>query len=61
MSGFLHGLIHAAKHERDKGNKERSKGLLLAGLGIIAMPIPFIGLPLLAAGVTKAVRAKEGA
>ena len=37
----------SAHHARQEGNHGLAGGLTLIGLGIITMPIPFIGLPLL--------------
>ena len=53
MKHFLHHLSHQASHERAKGNADGANGMALIGLGILLMPIPVIGLPLLVWGIVK--------
>lgn len=53
LKHFVHHLSHQASRERAKGNAEGANGMALIGLGIVLMPIPVIGLPLLVWGIVK--------
>ena len=52
-----HHMMHALKHQIDrekaKGNTSGANALALIGLGIVLLPVPFIGLPLLIWGIVK--------
>lgn len=57
---FLHHLAHAighqSQHERKHGNSGGANGLAMIVLGIMFLPIPFIGIPLLLIGICKAIK-----
>ncbi len=57
LHNVLHGLAHAAKHERHEGHPERANALCLIGVGVLFLPIPFIGLPMIGYGIYKAFTA----
>jgi hypothetical protein len=50
---LVHGIAHGAKHERAHGSPGRAAALTMIGIGIVLLPIPIIGLPLLLAGIWK--------
>jgi hypothetical protein len=55
---FLNELTrHLAKHsahERANGNESKANALACIGFGILFLPIPIIGLPLICYGLYKA-------
>jgi hypothetical protein len=57
MSRFIHHLVHAighgAKHARDKGEHDKANSLILVGIGIVLLPIPILGVPLLIWGLCR--------
>lgn len=61
--GIQHHIMHALGHtihkEREKGNTETANALGLIGLGIVLLPVPFIGIPLLIWGGVKAFQGSQ--
>jgi hypothetical protein len=51
LQHLLHALGHVSRHEREQGHPKRANGLLLIGFGIVTLPIPIIGLPLIVWGI----------
>lgn len=47
----VHRIGHLSREERAKGNSQKANGLLLVGAGLLFLPVPFIGLPLLIWGI----------
>ena len=46
-------LAHAAGHERSHGNRAGANGLAFLAFGVLLLPIPFIGIPLIVIGLRK--------
>lgn len=60
MKHFIHSIGHASQHERAKGNKGKANGLLLIGTGMLFLPVPFIGLPLIIWGICLCCSSGDG-
>ena len=52
----VHAISHQSQHERKHGNPGRANGLAMIGMGIVLMPLPIVGVPLLVGGLFKAVK-----
>ena len=50
---LIHAISHSIRHERAHGNVGTANGLGYIALGIILLPIPIIGVPLLITGIWK--------
>lgn len=59
MQHVLHALGHSSRHEREKGHTKRANGLILIGMGLVLLPIPIIGLPLIVWGVCNCFREED--
>jgi hypothetical protein len=44
---------HMARRERKKGNDGKATGWMLIGFGVVTLPVPIIGLPLIIMGIYK--------
>jgi len=44
---------HMARQERKKGNDSKASGWMLIGFGILTLPVPLIGIPLIFMGIYK--------
>jgi hypothetical protein len=58
-----HAVMHAARKqaaaEREKGHPNKASAIMLIGSGLVLLPIPIIGLPLLIWGICKACSSGE--
>jgi len=50
---LIHGIFHSSRHELAHGNKKAANGLAMVGIGILLMPLPIVGLPLILMGIWK--------
>jgi len=53
MKHVFEAIGHTARHEREKGNHKKANGWILIGIGILLLPIPIFGLPLIGMGIWK--------
>jgi hypothetical protein len=42
-----------ARKERQKGNDGKAAGWMMIGFGILTLPVPILGIPLIAMGIYK--------
>ena len=50
---ILHAVGHQAQHERHNGNTNGANALVLFGVSLLLMPIPFVGIPLMIYAIAK--------
>ena len=53
LHAVIHGISHVVKEERKKGNDGKAAGWSLIAIGIFTLPVPIIGIPLIAMGIWK--------
>jgi len=53
LKHVVDAIGHTSRHEREHGNHNAANGWLMIGLGILFLPIPIIGLPLIGMGIWK--------
>jgi hypothetical protein len=53
IQSLIHAISHEARKQTKQGNHGKATGLALIGFGILTLPVPIIGLPLIALGIWK--------
>jgi hypothetical protein len=59
MNHFIHSACNQARKEKEKGNTATANAIWLFVAGMLFLPIPIIGIPLIIASIVKGLPASD--